>query len=124
VFQRTEEARALWKYSTESSPRGVSGLAGATIGRSEAQVLRLSLTYAALSGATEIDTDHLLAALAFWDYCEASVYLIFGDATGDPIADRILAASGPPASSTGRDARAIRPERGPPRNSTRRLSGS
>jgi hypothetical protein len=32
----------------------------------------------------------LLAALAVWDYCEASARFIFGDNTGDPIADRIM----------------------------------
>jgi hypothetical protein len=35
---------------------------------------------------------HLEAALALWDYCEASAAYIFGEATGDPIADRILSA--------------------------------
>jgi hypothetical protein len=33
---------------------------------------------------------HLLAALAIWDYCTASAYHIFGDAVGDPVADRLL----------------------------------
>ena len=33
---------------------------------------------------------HLLAAMAVWDYCEASARYIFGDATGDPVADRIM----------------------------------
>jgi hypothetical protein len=31
-----------------------------------------------------------LAALALWDYCEQSAKYIFGDATGDVVADRIL----------------------------------
>ena len=35
---------------------------------------------------------HLLAALAVWDYCEASARFIFGDALGDPVADEILRA--------------------------------
>lgn len=33
----------------------------------------------------------MLAALAVWDYCEASARYIFGDALGYPDADRILA---------------------------------
>ena len=33
-----------------------------------------------------------MAALAIWEYCEASARYIFGDATGDPVADRILQA--------------------------------
>ena len=28
--------------------------------------------------------------MAVWEYCEASAAYIFGDATGDPVADRIL----------------------------------
>jgi hypothetical protein len=31
-----------------------------------------------------------MAALALWNYSEASARYIFGDATGDPIADLIL----------------------------------
>ncbi len=31
----------------------------------------------------------MLAALAVWDYCEASARYIFGDALGQPDADRI-----------------------------------
>ena len=92
TYTRTENARALWKHVYGELSDEVPGLTGAIIGRAEAQVARLSLVYAALSGAREIDVDHLLAALAFWDYCEASVAMIFGDAVGDPIADRILAA--------------------------------
>lgn len=91
-FERTEEARALWKHVYDELSAEMPGLAGAMIGRAEAQVARLSLAYAALSGATEINTDHLLGALALWDYCEASVSWIFGDATGDATADRLLAA--------------------------------
>lgn len=45
-----------------------------------------------------VTAEHLLAALALWDYCAASARRIFGDALGDPAADRVLAAlraSGP-----------------------------
>jgi hypothetical protein len=35
---------------------------------------------------------HLQAALAVWSYCEASALVIFGDALGDPVADRLLIA--------------------------------
>jgi hypothetical protein len=34
----------------------------------------------------------LLAALSVWDYCEASARYIFGDALGNPVADKILQA--------------------------------
>ena len=60
--------------------------------RAEAQVLRLSVIYTALDGATSIQLQYLKAALAVWEYCERSAFYIFGDATGDPVADRIFAA--------------------------------
>ena len=60
--------------------------------RAEAHVLRLQLLYALLDGAPVIRSEHLVAALALWDYCAASARLVFGDALGDPVADRILAA--------------------------------
>jgi hypothetical protein len=58
--------------------------------RAEAQVLRLSVLYAALDGDSQIRSHHVMAALAVWDYCEASARYIFGDNLGDPVADRIL----------------------------------
>jgi hypothetical protein len=54
--------------------------------------MRLACLYAILDKSDVITTDHLLAALALWDYCEASARYIWGDATGDPVADRILGA--------------------------------
>jgi hypothetical protein len=63
------------------------------IARAEAHVLRLALIYAALEstkGKREISLAHLQAALAIWDYCEASARFIFGAALGDDTADEIL----------------------------------
>jgi hypothetical protein len=60
--------------------------------RAEAQVLRLSVLYAVMDGSQAIQLPHLEAALAVWQYAEASARYIFGDATGDPVADRILEA--------------------------------
>ena len=37
-----------------------------------------------------IEADHLLAGLAVWEYAEQSARRIFGDATGDPVADKIM----------------------------------
>ena len=45
-----------------------------------------------MDGSRAIEADHLLAGLAVWEYAEESARRIFGDATGDPIADRILEA--------------------------------
>ena len=89
---RTEAAWSLWEkvYPALSSDR--PGMLGAILGRAEAQVLRLALIYALLDGSAFIDAPHMLAALACWDYAEASARFIFGDALGDPVADEILRA--------------------------------
>jgi len=50
----------------------------------------LSLIYALLDRSSVITPEHLKAALAVWEYCEASVRHIFGDRIGDPVADAIL----------------------------------
>jgi hypothetical protein len=88
----TSTARKEWAAVYESLSDGQAGLLGAITARAEAQVVRLALIYALLDGQTEIDEPHLKAALAVWEYCEASVAYIFGDALGDPVADEILRA--------------------------------
>jgi hypothetical protein len=67
-------------------------MAGALLGRAEAQVMRLSGLYAVLDGQSVIDLGHLKAALAIWQYAESSTRMIFGDSLGDPTADTILKA--------------------------------
>lgn len=62
------------------------------LSRAEAQVTRLSVIYALLDTSPVIEPAHLQAALAVWEYCEASVRHIFGDRIGDPVADAILTA--------------------------------
>ncbi len=89
---RDDDAKALWAEVYPDLSEGKPGLVGAVTARAEAQVLRLSALYALLDCSTTIRVEHLVAALAVWDYCEASARYIFGDAVGDPIADRILAA--------------------------------
>jgi hypothetical protein len=91
IVRRSEAARDLWAKAYEEFGDG-GGLAGALTARSEAQTLRLSVCYALLDGSPVVEPAHLEAALAVWSYCEASAYAIFGDALGDPIADRLLEA--------------------------------
>ena len=55
-------------------------------------MVRLALIYTLLDGQTEIGVPHLRAALAVWEYCEASAAFIFGDSLGDEVADDILRA--------------------------------
>ena len=79
-----------WRAIYEELSDGKPGLFGSVTARAEAQVLRLSVIYAALDGESEIKRCHLDAALAVWEYAENSAAYIFGDAIGDPVADRIL----------------------------------
>ncbi len=87
-----ESAGALWDEIYGPLSEGKPGLFGSVIGRAEAQVLRLATLYAVLDKSRYIADEHLAAALALWDYAEASARYIFGDATGDTVADQITEA--------------------------------
>jgi hypothetical protein len=93
---RDTEAETLWAKVYPQLVQEPPGLTGAMLGRGAAQVLRLSFIYALLDEAESqrkdpaIRVPHVLAALAVWEYCRASVIHIFGDAVGDPVADRLL----------------------------------
>ena len=90
--QRDVEARELWCSVYERLSDGRPGLLGAVTSRAESQVMRLALIYTLLDRSQCICRTHLEAALAVWEYADASARYIFGDALGDPIADVILAA--------------------------------
>lgn len=79
----------LWRSEYERLAEGQPGLFGAMTSRSEAQVVRLAMVYALMDMSRTIEEEHLKAALALWAYCEDSVRYVFGDATGDPVADAI-----------------------------------
>ena len=87
------DARELWHhaYTTQlaSTPPGI---AGALIARSEAHVIRLALIYTLADGERQINTEHLQAALALWDYAARSATWALQGATGDPLAEQIHAA--------------------------------
>ena len=89
---RDEAARVLWHAVYPDLSAGGPGLSGAVTSRAEAQVMRLALLYALLDGAGCIGHEHLTAALALWEYVEASARYIFGDSLGDSVADDILRA--------------------------------
>ena len=84
------DALRIWKKIYPDLSEGIPGLLGAMTSRAEAQVMRLACIYALLDQSPVINSRHLLAALAIWDYCEASAKHIFGSSLGDPIADEIL----------------------------------
>jgi hypothetical protein len=89
---RDTPANEMWETIYYLLSEGRPGLAGGLLNRAEAQVLRLSLIYALMDCSSVIRVEHLQAATAVWDYCEASVRYIFGTKTGDQYADRITEA--------------------------------
>jgi hypothetical protein len=84
------EAARLWEDGYDELTADHPGLFGSLIARSEAHVVRLALLYALADQAREIRLEHLRAALAVWKYSEASARVLFGELTGDPLADSIL----------------------------------
>jgi len=92
LMTRDDETRALWHAVYRPLSEGKPGLLGAMIARSAPIVVRLSMIYALLDCSSVIRKEHLTAAIALWDYAEASARYIFGDALGDAVADEILGA--------------------------------
>ena len=90
VMARDDQARAIWWDVYPKLSEGKPGLLGAVTSRAEAQTMRLACLYALLDGSAVIRSEHLMAALAVWTYCEESAQFIFGDALGDATADEIL----------------------------------
>ena len=86
---RDNDAEKLWAEVYPKLSDGHPGLLGAATSRAEAQGLRLSAIFAIFDCSVTVRVEHISAALAVWDYCLASARYIFGDATGDPVADRI-----------------------------------
>ena len=86
----TADTRSAWKAVYEELSAGGDGLHGAVTARAEAQVTRLALVYCLLDGGDQIDVPHLLAAIAVWQYCDATAKHVFGASLGDRAADEIM----------------------------------
>jgi hypothetical protein len=92
TMHRDDQARALWHHVYGPLSEGRPGLAGSLLARAEAHVMRLACIYALMDHSTWVQVEHLKAALALWDYVEASVRYVWGESLGDPVADEILRA--------------------------------
>jgi hypothetical protein len=89
---RDGAARAIWHGLYEELSAGKPGVVGKILSRAEAQVMRIACIYAVLDCSRQVQAAHLAAAVAVWDYCEASARFVFGDDKGDPDADKLVAA--------------------------------
>lgn len=86
-----EQALDRWDSEYPKLTAERNGLLGAVLSRAATLVMRLSLIFALSTRSKAVSVQHLEAALEIWRYCEASAKFIFGDRTGDPIADLIMA---------------------------------
>jgi DnaB-like helicase N terminal domain len=77
-FKRDEKARDRWKelYSELTAAR--PGLYGSATVRAAPIVMRLAVLYSILDRDFYVRTDHLDAALAVWDYCDATARHLWG----------------------------------------------
>ena len=80
----------MWANVYPELSEGKAGAYGAATSRAEAHVLRLSMIYALLDRSAVIRVDHLLAALALWDYSAASARWIFGTRSVEGDAEKLL----------------------------------
>jgi hypothetical protein len=83
-IERDTEAQQLWRdaYEALTPDVAIEGHYAAVVARAVPQVLRLSLTFALLDeqeGPSVIRAEHLRAAIAVWDYAQASAWFVFGD---------------------------------------------
>jgi hypothetical protein len=91
-IEMDDDAREAWTRVYPVLSADCPGLLGAVTARAEAQCIRLALLYALLDGKVAILVEHLRAALAVWEYADASARVIFGDLQGEPVADAIMQA--------------------------------
>jgi hypothetical protein len=89
-IERDAEAEELWGEVYQVLERDRGGLTGAMLARAASHVNRLSFIYALSDCSPVIRVRHLAAAVAFWEFTERSVAYLFGDSTGDGIADDAL----------------------------------
>jgi hypothetical protein len=89
-ISQDEAAAELWTEIYRKLSHERPGLLGAVVSRAEALVMRLAMIFAITDCSPKILPEHLRAALAVWDYCEASAAFIFGDSLGNPVAERVL----------------------------------
>lgn len=79
LLKLSAEAGAVWDAAYPTLERAKPGEYGLAVARGSDQVMKLSLIFALVDGATEIGVGHLRAGRAVWDYCDRSAWAIFGN---------------------------------------------
>ena len=91
-YTRNDEAKAVWNALYPALKADAYGMAGKLNARAVAHALRFQFLYAALEGSPVITPEHVEASMAVIEYSQQTVAYVFGDATGNAAADRILKA--------------------------------
>jgi hypothetical protein len=92
TLTRSPKAEARWAEIYHGLDDDVDGVVGSLTARAEAQMLRLSVTYALLDGSPLIEVAHLDAAEAVWQHCDSTINRVFGHRQPDWVLPRLLAA--------------------------------
>ncbi len=87
-----QDAENTWIKIYPCIGREVSGMLGAIISRSEAQIRRIACIYTLLDLSDTVRLQHLQASLAVWEYAEQSCEYIFQDQSGDQLMDTLMQA--------------------------------
>jgi hypothetical protein len=85
-------AAEVWPglYERLQADEKAPGMAGELLGRASVQVRRLAMLFAIVDDHDHVDVRHIDAAAEVWRDHVDSVRLVFGDGTGNRVADRIL----------------------------------
>jgi hypothetical protein len=89
-MERDADADALWDEVYVACQDEYPGIVGSILARAEAQILRLSMTYAIADSSTIIRREHIFAAVAVWAYVQDSVMYLFGHQLDNATAQTIL----------------------------------
>jgi hypothetical protein len=91
LFSRSPEAKNYWDalYRKLNGEKQNSTI-DAVLARDTSHILKIALIFAITDQASRIEVQHLKAALAVVDFCRDSARWVFGQATGNKLANNIL----------------------------------
>lgn len=93
-FRRSDEAQKLWTrlYTRLNDEKEILSFIDGVLVRDTSHLLKLALLYAVLDQSERIEVVHFDAAIAVCDFCQATVRWLFGERTGDRLANQIFQA--------------------------------
>ena len=97
----SDDARDWWEAAYEDLSAEKPGVIGSFSARGPAQVRRIAACYAVADHSRVTKPEHFQAAAALWERSLASISYVWGDNTGNLLADRILKALREGESMTG-----------------------